>query len=146
MSLVHEVLHSMMFANQERFLLKLDLSKDYGRVDWNLLLRVLSTFGLNENVCQMVLQLVSFASMAILMNGSPSSFFKLSHGLRQGDPLSLILFIIIVEGMGRMILDKINNNFWKALNPLLVLMCSPITNLLMTLSLGVWLQLKKIQS
>lgn len=40
---------------------------------------------------------MSTTSVAVLVNGGPSEFFKTTRGLRQGDPLSLLLFIIVME-------------------------------------------------
>jgi hypothetical protein len=39
------------------------------------------------------------ANFVLLINGSPSGFFKELRGLRQGFPLSLFLFLLVVEGL-----------------------------------------------
>lgn len=38
-----------------------------------------------------------------MINGGLSSFFKVSRNLRQGDSLSLLLFIIVIKALNRMI-------------------------------------------
>ena len=39
----------------------------------------------------------------VLINGTPEGFFEISRGIRQGDPLSHSLFIIMVEAFGRVV-------------------------------------------
>eukprot|EP00253_Pinus_taeda_P012913 PITA_12913 len=48
-------------------------------------------------------QAVTTTSFSILLNGAPSSTFIPSRGLRQGDLLSLFLFVLMMEGLGRAI-------------------------------------------
>jgi hypothetical protein len=38
-----------------------------------------------------------------LVNGTPKGFFKSSWGIRQGDPLSSLLFVLLIEALSRMV-------------------------------------------
>lgn len=42
---------------------------------------------------------IFIASFAVMVNGDSSSFFKASCGLKLGDPLSPLLFIIVMEAL-----------------------------------------------
>jgi hypothetical protein len=43
------------------------------------------------------------SSMSILVNGSPTEDFKVGRGLRQGDPLSPFLLLIVAEGLAGLV-------------------------------------------
>ena len=46
---------------------------------------------------------ISIVKFFILINGSPSDFFGSSRGIWQRDPLSLLLFDIVMEGLSRIL-------------------------------------------
>eukprot|EP00253_Pinus_taeda_P019935 PITA_19935 len=64
---------------------------------------VLRAYGFDHNWIRWVMSLVSTVSFSILLNGSPSRTFMPSRDLRQGDPLSPFLFVLMMEGLGRAI-------------------------------------------
>lgn len=50
-------------------------------------------------------------SFSVLVNDSPTCFFKSQRSLRQGDPLSDFLFILAMKGLNNMI-KTTNVNGW----------------------------------
>ncbi|MCI65328.1 LINE-1 reverse transcriptase like, partial [Trifolium medium] len=50
--------------------------------------------------------------MSVLVNESPTSDFNVSKGLRQGDPLSPFLFLIVVEGLTGLMHKAVNSNLF----------------------------------
>ncbi|XP_016185821.1 uncharacterized protein LOC107627507 [Arachis ipaensis] len=48
-------------------------------------------------------------SISVLVNGSPSKPFKMERGLRQSNPLSPFLFVLVVDVLNRMIEEAVRN-------------------------------------
>jgi hypothetical protein len=46
---------------------------------------------------------------SILINGTPSRFFSSSRGLKHGDPLSLLLFVEVMEALSRMMATTVDS-------------------------------------
>jgi hypothetical protein len=98
--LVHEVIHSLKTTCTPGMLIKLDLSKDFDRLSWQYMHSLLLAFGFNEDWIAWIMKLTSSTFFSILVNGIPSWPFSPSRGIRQGDPLSPFLFVIMAEGLG----------------------------------------------
>ena len=56
---------------------------------------------------------VSTSSISILFNRGALEPFLPSRGIRQGDPLSLYLFILCMDVLGAMIAEKCSSKLWN---------------------------------
>lgn len=65
--------------------------------------------------CNWIMTCITTASASILINGSPCAPFKLRRGLRQGDPLSPFLFVLIAETLNQIISKAASLNMWKGI-------------------------------
>ena len=83
---------------------KLDLVKAFDRVNSSFLRLVLLQIGFLGNYVNWIMGCVESAKFAILINGTPSNLFPVSRGIRQGCPLSPLLFILIIEGLSLLII------------------------------------------
>ena len=91
-------------------LIKLDFQKAYDSVNWSFLEIVMVKLGFGRKWISWIMNCVRSASMSILLNGSPLPPFKMEKGLRQGDPLSPYLFLLVSEALVYMLKKAENLN------------------------------------
>jgi hypothetical protein len=84
-------------------LCKLDLEKASNRVNLDFLLYPLRRCGFGEKVRDWIAHYISTVHFSVLINGSLSGFFNSSRGMRQGDPLSPPLFVVVKKALSRML-------------------------------------------
>jgi hypothetical protein len=84
-------------------IIALDQEKAYDKISHDYLWQTLEAFNLPKNFIHTVKSLYENAETAIMINGVISSPFKVSRGVRQGDPLSCLLFNIAIEPLANMI-------------------------------------------
>ena len=95
--IANEVIDSKLKANLRGLVCKLDIEKEYDHVNINCVIAVMDKMGFDSKCLGWIRWCISTVRFSILVNGSPSSFFNNSRGLRQGDPLSPYLFILVME-------------------------------------------------
>jgi hypothetical protein len=113
--IAQEVFHSVKKNNLKETILKLDLSKSYDRVNWTFLRLVLIQLGMSLRTMNWIMGCLQSESFTVLINGSPSRFFRASRGLRQGFPLSPFLFLLIVEALRKMIKEACSNGLLRGI-------------------------------
>ena len=75
------------------------------------------SFWFQQKFLDLVNMLVSSATFSILVNGSPTTFFWASHGLREGDLLSPILFILMAKCLGSFVEKMVQKKDFLGLRP-----------------------------
>ncbi|GKB93871.1 RNA-directed DNA polymerase, eukaryota, partial [Tanacetum coccineum] len=94
---------------------KVDFEKAFDSVKWDYLDETLKAFGFGQKWCTWISGCLKNAMGSVLVNGSPSSEFQFFKGLKQGDPLSPFLFILIMETLHLSFMRIRNAGLYKVL-------------------------------
>jgi hypothetical protein len=91
---------------------KVDFERAYDTINWQFLDYMMSRMGFADGWRRWIKACVFNSSMFVLVNGSPTADFNVGKGLRQGDPLSPFLFLIVVEGLSGLMSKAVENNLF----------------------------------
>ena len=78
-------------------IISLDQTKAYDRVEWDFLFKVLRKFNFGPNFIHMIKTCYTNIESCVKLNGFTSIYFNLSRGIRQGCPISTLLYILVAE-------------------------------------------------
>ena len=109
--IVNEAVDSILRRKENRLLCKLDIEKTYNHIKWDFCSRFWREWGFGSKWISWINWCISTASFFVLFNGSSTSFFRRSRGLRQGDPLSPYLYVIGMEALSGLLKCVVEGNF-----------------------------------
>lgn len=89
--------------------MKLDMSKAYNRVltigsNRIFLKEMILQMGFDLGRVSFIMKCVTTVRYSVIINGKAGEVFQPSRGFRQGDPLSLFLFLICSEGLSALMI------------------------------------------
>ncbi|GKV21416.1 hypothetical protein SLEP1_g31399 [Rubroshorea leprosula] len=103
-----EVVDEARKRKQHAFVFKADFEKAYDCVDWSFLDWMMDRFGFGIKWRGWIKECLLTARVSVLVNGTTTMEFEIGKGLRQGDPLSLFLFLMIGEGLHGLIKKEVD--------------------------------------
>lgn len=118
--LLHETLHELHSKKLDGVLVKVDFEKAYDKVKWCFLQQTLRMKGFCEIWRKHIDHFIRKGSVGIKVNDDVGHFFQTLKGLRQGDPMSPILFNIVADMLALMIRRANEKGLVRGLVPHLV--------------------------
>ncbi|GAU47110.1 hypothetical protein TSUD_403430 [Trifolium subterraneum] len=110
---VNELLDLAKRRKDKCLFFKVDFERAYNTVNWNFLDYMMARMGFAEGWRRWICACVFQSSMYVLVNGSTTEDFIVGKGLRQGDPLSPFLFLIVAEGLTGLMRTAVDNGMFQ---------------------------------
>ena len=97
--MIEDVMNYTELKHLPGYIILIDFEKAFDSVSWDFLFSTLSSLNFGENFIKWIKIMYTNIESCITNNGYSSRFFQLSRGIRQGCPLSALLFILVAEIM-----------------------------------------------
>jgi retron-type reverse transcriptase len=126
LSWAYEYLHQYHKSKKELVILKLDFEKAFDKVEHSFIIQVLQHKGFGDKWCQWIRLILSSATSAVFLNGVLGSVFHCKRGVRQGDPLSPLLFVLAADFLQTIINKAMRDGFLTRPLPLTCSLYFPV--------------------
>lgn len=100
--LLGEMLHQARESGDEFVLMKLDVRKAFDSMEWPFILAMVERAGTNGMLSSFLKASFGSAASTVILNGRPATPFKLTRSVRQGCPLSPLIFILAFDNLSLM--------------------------------------------
>lgn len=108
-----ELLHQAHQTGKEYILMKLDVCKAFDKLEWAFILEVIEHAGMSGLLSRFIKAGFSTASSHIVLNERPTLAIRLMRSVRQGCPLSPLIFILAFDSLNHVIRDAVERNRWQ---------------------------------
>jgi hypothetical protein len=92
-----EYIYQCKHSKQEIVILKLDFAKAFDTIEHSAIMEMMKTLGFSKDWLQWTSEILGLASTTVLLNGIPGKNLQCRRGIRQGDLMSPLLFVLAVE-------------------------------------------------
>lgn len=95
--------------------IKFDLEKAYDRLSWDFIHTILREIGFCSKWITLIMNCIRTPRMSIIWNGEKLQQFQPERGIRQGDAMSPLIFVLCMEKLSQMISSQVSSGAWKGI-------------------------------
>ena len=106
--LIADMIEYAKLTKTETILLLIDFEKTFDTINWNFLLQTLEFYNFGPFFINWIKLIYKDIYSRVANNGYISETFGISRGIRQGDPISALLFLPVAEIMATVIRNNTN--------------------------------------
>ncbi|XP_071699700.1 uncharacterized protein [Rutidosis leptorrhynchoides] len=113
--IANEIIDELKRKKHKGLIFKVDFEKAFDCIEWDFLFKTMQFMGFGLKWISFIRACLSSSSISVLINGSPTKEFSPGRGIRQGDPISPFLFIIVAEGLNILVKRALANGLLQGL-------------------------------